>query len=99
MAAKLPGVERKPREGWKQVTVLVKSGVSDNERLNSPELKHSLLDCVDLTVPCKILATGESPLDSTTEGLLQGFVADEYGNPHLVRIGALIMSGIVTSTL
>lgn len=59
-----------------------------------PELKHRLLDRVDLTVPGTILTDGGSQLDGTMKGLLQGFVADEYGNSHLVRIDILIMCGI-----
>ena len=36
-------------------------------------------------------------LDGTTEGLLQGFVTDEYGNSHLARLGILIVSGIASN--
>lgn len=54
-----------------------------------PELKHRLLGFVDLTVPRKILTVEGSQLDGTKTGLLQGFITDEYGNPHLVLIGIL----------
>ena len=45
-------------------------------------------------MPLKILTAGGSLLDGTTEGLLQGFVTDEYGNPHLAWVGILIVSRI-----
>lgn len=52
------------------------------------------MDRVDLTEPRKSLAAGGSQLDGTTEGDLKGFVTGDYGNPHLVRVGILIVSGI-----
>jgi len=45
-------------------------------------------------LPGKILTAGGSQLDNTAEGLLQDFITGKYGNPYLVRIGILIMSGI-----
>ena len=45
-------------------------------------------------MPRKILTAGGSLLDGTSEGLLPGLVADEYGNPYLVRVGILIVFGI-----
>lgn len=49
------------------------------------DLKHRLLDRVDLTVSCKLLTTdGRSHLDCIMEGLLQGFVTDENDNQYIV---------------
>lgn len=45
-------------------------------------------------MPLTILEVGGSHLYCTTEDYLQGFVTDEYGNPHLVRMSILIVSGI-----
>ena len=47
--------------------------------------------------PRKILTAGGSLLDDTTEGLLQGFVPDEYGNPHPVLVVILIVSGTASN--
>ena len=43
---------------------------------------------------CKILTAGRSLLEGTTEGLLRDVVTDEYGNPHIVRVGFIFVSGI-----
>ena len=96
MALESPGVERKPHGCGKQVTVLVDSGASGNyfDDQLIPELKHRLVDRVDLSVPRKILTAGGSLLEGTSEGLLQGLVTDEYGNSHLVRVDIMIVSGI-----
>ena len=51
------------------------------------------MDRADLTVPRKILTARGFLLDGTSEGLLQELITDEYGNPHLVRVGAVV-SGI-----
>ena len=96
MALESPGVEWKPHGCGKQVTVVVDSGASGNyfDDQLIPELKHRLVDRVDLSVPRKILTAGGSLLEGTSEGLLQGLVTDEYGNSHLVRVDILIVSGI-----
>lgn len=67
---------------------MVESGASANDVEDQliPELRHRLLDRVDLTQSRKTLTTGGSQLDSTAEGLLQCLVTDGHGNLHLVRI-------------
>ena len=57
-----------------------------------PQFKHRLLDRVGPNVPRKILTPRSSLLDGIVEGRLQDFVTDECGNPHLVRVGILIVS-------
>lgn len=67
-----PGVELKPHDSGKQVTVMLDMGTSGkyfDDQL-TPELKRRLLECVNLTVPRKILTVGRSQLDGTTKDLL-----------------------------
>ena len=95
----MPGVEQKPYDGDNQVTVLVESGASGNffDHKLITQLKYRLLDRVNLTVPRKILTARGSLLDGATKGIEQGFGNDEYGNPHLVPVGILIVSRIGTN--
>ena len=85
MASKSPGVEQNPHDGDNKVTILVDSGAprnySDDQLVL--QLKHRLFDHIDLTVLRKIIAAEVSLLDGATEGLVQGFVIDEYGQSHL----------------
>lgn len=88
-------VERNPHDDEKQATVLVDSGTSGNyfDEIIL-ELKHRLLHRIDLTVPCNFMTAVEFQLDGTSEGVLQGIVTREYGNPNPVYIGILTVSGI-----
>ena len=99
MVSESPEVVQKPHNGDSQVPVLVDSGASGNyfDDQLIPRLKHCLIDCVDLTAPRKNLTDGGSTLEGTTEGVLQGFVTDECGNPHLARVRILVVSGIGSS--
>ena len=96
LVSETPGVEQKSDDRDNQVTVLVDSRASGNyfDDQLIPQLQHRPLDHVDLTVPHKILTARRSLLDGTTEGFFKGFVINEYGNQHLVRVCVLIVSGI-----
>ena len=98
MASKSPGDEQKTHDGNNQVTALVDKGASsnyfDDQLILQLKQQHHLLDRVILTVPRKILTAGGSLLNGTAEGLLQDVVADEHGNPHLVRVGIMNVSEI-----
>ena len=64
------------------VPIMADSGASghyfDDATIRDP--KHRLKDFVYLATPRKIFTAGESMLDGTVEDVLQGFVADDYGN-------------------
>ena len=47
-----------------------------------------------LATPHKVLTAGGALLDSTAEGVLQGFVTDDYGDQILIRFDIVVVLGI-----
>ena len=78
------------------VTTMVDSGASGHyfDDAIIRDLKHRLQDYVHLATLRKILTTGGAPLDSTAEGVLQGLVANDYGDQILVRVDIVFVPGI-----
>ena len=58
------------------------------------DLKHRLQDYVHLATLRKILTTGGARLDGKVEGVLQGVVADDYGNQIIVRVNFVVVPWI-----
>ena len=58
------------------------------------KLKYRLQDYAHLATPRKILTVGGALLDYTVKGVLQGLVADDYGNQILVPVDIVVVSGI-----
>ena len=88
-------IERKPHENGFVITVLVDSGASGHyfDDIIIPDLKHRLQGCTSLSTLGKILMAG-ALLDSTAQGVLQGFIMDDYGEQHLARVAILNVPGI-----
>ena len=65
---------------WEEYPGPVNKGVYDNyfDYQLTTELKHRLLDRVNLTVNRRRLTAGGSPLNEITGGILQGFITNEY---------------------
>lgn len=78
MVSESQNIERKVSNGRK---INVVSGNYVEDEL-IPDLKHRYLNRVDVTKPSMILITGGSQLESTSETVSHGFVADEYRNPQ-----------------
>ena len=57
------------------------------------DLMHRLQDYVHLDTPRKTLTAGGATLNGTTEGVLQGLVADGNGNQILVRVDIVVVHG------
>ena len=92
-----PGeIERKPRVNGNVVTILVDSGASCHyfDDLIILELKHCLPDYTSLSTPLTIRTAWEALLVDTAEGVLQSYITDNCGEPHLVGIAIVIVPGI-----
>ena len=80
-------IERKPHEIGNVVTVLVDSGASGHyfDDTFIPDLKHRLQDYTSLSTPRTILTAGGALLDGTSKGVLQGLIADDYGETRAMK--------------
>ena len=75
---------------------MVDSGASDHffDDAIIRDLKHCLQGYAHLATPRKILTARGALLDVTAEGVLQGLIADNYGNQNLVRVGTVVVHGM-----
>ena len=78
------------------VIIMVDSGASDNcfDDEIIRDLKHCLHGYAHLATPRRILTAREALLGVTAEGVLQGLVADNYGNQILVRVDTVVVHGM-----
>ena len=76
-------------------TLMVDSGASGHyfDDAIIRNLKHRLQDYVHLATPRKTITTGGALLNGTVEGVLQGLVADDYGNQILVGVDIVVVPG------
>ena len=75
---------------------MVDSGALDNlfDAAIIRDLKHCLRGYAHLATPRKILTARGALLDVTAEGLLQGVIAENYGNQTLVRVDTVVVHGM-----
>ena len=78
------------------VIIMVDSGASDHlfDDAIIRDLKHCLQGYAHLATPRKILTARGALLDVTAEGVLQGLIADNYGNQILVRVDTVVVHGM-----
>ena len=89
-------IERKPHESGNVVLILVDSGASSHyfDDMLFPDLKRPLQDYNSFSTLRTILTAGGALLDAAVEGVLQGLIADDYGEQELAQITILIVPGI-----
>ena len=78
------------------VIIMVDSGASDHffDDAIIRDLKLCLQGYAHLATPRKILTARGALLDVTAEGVLQGLIADNYGNQILVRVDTVVVPGM-----
>ena len=83
------------------VIIMVDSGASDHFFVDAiiRDLKHCLQGYAHLATPRKILTAKGALLDVSAGGVLQGLIADNYGNQIFVRIDTVVVSGMESNLL
>ena len=88
MASSSAAITSKNSVNSNLITIMVDSRESGHYFDNAiiRDLKHRLQDYVHLATFRKIITAGGALLDGTAEGVVQGLVAEDYGNQVLVWV-------------